>query len=228
MMDFPITEHKILLVDDDEDILEFLEYNLQQAGFRVKTTTHPEESLQIAFQWLPHVIVLDVMMPKLDGVELCRSLREKVELDKSLIIFLSARSEEYTQVAAFDHGADAYIAKPIKPRAFISRIKALAFRRMGERKQIHVFSSQEITLDPAAYQVFVEGKQVILPKKEFELLYFLMKNEGRLVGRDEILNKVWGTDVIVSSRTIDVHIRKIREKVGSHYIKTIKGVGYMF
>jgi two-component system alkaline phosphatase synthesis response regulator PhoP len=228
MIDMPVTENRVLLVDDDEDILEFLEYNLENAGFSVRTTTFPEEVLSLALQWLPHVIVLDVMMPKIDGVELCRQLRQKPELYKSMILFLSARNEEYTQVAAFDQGADAYIAKPIKPKAFISRIKALTSRNMVNENQAYIFSSKKITLNPGSYQVFVDGNQVTLPKKEFDLLCFLMKNEERVIGREEILNKVWGTDVIVSARTVDVHIRKIRQKVGEHYIKTIKGVGYMF
>lgn len=221
---------KILIVDDEPDILEFLEYNLKKEGYQVVTAPNGEEGIKKAELDTPDLIVLDIMMPKMDGVEVCRNLRSKPEFDKTIIAFLTAREEDYSQIAALDVGGDDYITKPIRPRVFVSRIKALLRRSerndvINEENVVHV---GDLIIDKERVSVR-RGKEVIeLAKKEFELLYLLVSKPGKVFSREEIFNKVWGTDVIVGNRTIDVHIRKLREKIGDNYIKTIKGIGYKF
>lgn len=217
---------KILVVDDEEAIRELLTYNLQKTGFEVKTASDGEQALDVAKKFLPDVVLLDIMMPKMDGVETCRRLRDMPQLQKTFVIFLTARSEEYSEVAAFEAGADDYITKPIKPRALISRIQAL-FRR-DHKKRPDAVVAGNLIIDRASYTVNVGGKEISLPKKEFELLFFLAQNANKVFSRDELLQNIWGSDVYVLARTVDVHIRKVREKIGDDYITTVKGVGYKF
>jgi two-component system alkaline phosphatase synthesis response regulator PhoP len=220
---------KILVVDDEEDIVELLEYNLLKEGYEVKTASNGKQGLDIARTFLPNIILLDVMMPVMDGIEACKKIKEIPELYKTSILVLTARTEEYTEVAAFDAGADDFISKPIKPKALISRIAAVLKRekKKGDDK-VTVLKVGDLTIDRSKYMVYQGETQVVLPRKEFELLYFLASNEHKVFNRDELLQKVWGTDVYVLSRTVDVHIRKVRERLGETYIKTIKGVGYKF
>ena len=221
--------NKILIVDDDSDILELLQYNLEKEGYEVKTANAGQKALDIAPIFQPNLILLDIMMPGMDGVETCRLLREIPELAETHVLFLTARSEEYSEVAAFDAGADDYITKPIKPRALISRIGAILRRETKkvtkEAKKIEIGT---LMIDRQSYTVSVNHKSIILPKKEFELLHFLAMNPNKVFNRDELLQNIWGTDVYVLARTVDVHIRKVREKVGEDLIKTVKGVGYKF
>ncbi len=221
---------KILVVDDEPDILEFLKYNLVKEGFEVFTASDGEEGLRLAEQEKPQLVILDIMMPRMDGVEVCRQLRQRPEFNKTVIAFLTAREEDYSQIAALDVGGDDYITKPIRPRVFVSRIKALL--RRSERQDSELLNEAlvvgDLKIDPEKVTVEKDGEVIELAKKEFELLYLLASKPGKVFSREEIFNKVWGTDVIVGNRTIDVHIRKLREKIGDHYIKTIKGIGYKF
>ncbi len=220
--------HKVLVVDDEESILELLKYNLEKEGYDVKTAIDGEKAVAIAKKYEPDLILLDIMMPKQDGVETCRQIREIPELAQTFIIFLTARAEEYSEVAAFDVGADDYITKPIKPRALMSRISAL-FRRDSKKKPVtNQITVGDMVIDRSSYTIKKDGEEITLPKKEFELLYFLAQNPNKVYGRDELLQNIWGSDVYVLARTVDVHIRKVREKIGNDYIKTIKGVGYKF
>ena len=219
---------KILVVDDDPDIVELLEYNLQKEGYEVKTAPDGRKGVQIARDFRPDLILLDIMMPQQDGIETARMIREDNDLRDTYILFLTARSEEYSEIAAFEVGADDYITKPIKPRALMSRINAL-FRREAQKSE----TGEEVEIaglfiDRKNYSVTQEGKAIILPKKEFELLFFLAQRPNKVFGREELLHKIWGADVYVLERTVDVHIRKLREKLGDGIIKTLKGVGYMF
>lgn len=220
---------KILVVDDEPDILDFLRYNLVKEGYNVVTASNGEEGVMMAQQEKPGLVILDIMMPKMDGVEVCRNLRSKPEFDKTLIIFLTAREEDYSQIAALDIGGDDYITKPIRPRVFISRIKALLRRsdRLEEETN-EIITVGELQIDTEKITVRKGEKVIELAKKEFELLNLLVSKPGKVFSREEIFNKVWGTDVIVGNRTIDVHIRKLREKIGDSFIKTIKGIGYKF
>jgi two-component system alkaline phosphatase synthesis response regulator PhoP len=220
--------HKVLVVDDEPDILELLQYNLIKEGYEVRTASEGKKALEISKEFLPHLILMDIMMPVMDGVETARRLRESPEMANTFIIFLTARSEEYSEVAAFDVGADDYITKPIKPRALMSRIGALFRRESKKTKQDDKITVGSLTIDRKSYTVFVNGQSVILPKKEFELLYFLAQNPNKVFSRDDLLQNIWGADVYVLARTVDVHIRKVREKVGEECIKTVKGVGYKF
>ncbi len=219
---------KILVVDDESDILELLKYNLSKEGYDVKTALDGIKGVEIAKSFTPDLIILDIMMPKQDGVETCRQIRELPDLANAFIIFLTARSEEYSEVAAFDMGADDYITKPIKPRALVSRINALFRRESKKKKESQVISINDLVIDRTSYTVNLNGETINLPKKEFELLYFLAQNPGKVYSRDELLQNIWGTDVYVLARTVDVHIRKVREKIGDNYIITVKGVGYKF
>ncbi len=222
--------YKILLVDDEPDILDFLRYNLQKEGFQVFTAGDGVEGLRKAEEIRPHLAILDIMMPKMDGVELCRQLRTRSELANMLIVFLTARDEDYSQIAALDVGGDDYITKPIRPRVFMSRINALLrrFERKDEAEAEQVIRVADLAIDRERVSV-MRGEEVIeLAKKEFELLSLLASKPGKVFTREEIFSKVWGADVIVGNRTIDVHIRKLREKIGEDYIKTIKGIGYKF
>ena len=221
-------QFKILVVDDEKDILEILRYNLDKEGYEIQTTSDGTSAVEIANTFIPDVVLLDIMMPGLDGVETCRLMRENPKLVETHIIFLTARAEEYSEVAAFEVGADDYITKPIKPRALISRIKALYKRAKKKRNIDPVIRTGNLVIDKSSYLVKRDGVEVSLPKKEFELLFFLAQNPNKVYNRDELLNKVWGTDVYVLARTVDVHIRKVREKIGENYISTVKGVGYKF
>ena len=219
---------KILLVDDEYDILEFLSYNLIKEGYEVFTANNGKDAIIIAKKVLPDLIILDVMMPDMDGIETCREIREFPGLKNSMIAFLTARNEDYSQIAGFDVGADDYINKPIKPRVLISRIKALLRRGAVESNESEKVETGGIKIDRDRYVIYKEGVEISLPKKEFELLSLLASKPGKVFTREVILDKVWGGDVVVGDRTIDVHIRKLREKIGEDFIKTIKGIGYKF
>ncbi|HET6243231.1 MAG: response regulator transcription factor [Bacteroidetes bacterium] len=221
---------RILLVDDEPDILEFIKYNLEKEGFEVYTSTNGKEAIELAEKIIPSLFILDVMMPGMDGVETCIQIRENPKFKDSLIAFLTARNEDYTQIAGFEAGADDYIAKPIKPRVLVSRVKALLRRSTGVSNESGT-SLQDlggIVIDREKYVIYKNNVQINLPKKEFELLSLLASKPGNVFTREVILDRVWGEEVVVGDRTIDVHIRKLREKLGEDYIKTIKGVGYKF
>lgn len=223
---------KILLVDDEEDILEILEYNLEKEGYNVRTAKSAKKALKTVKDWIPELILLDIMMPEIDGIELCGLLREKKSLDQTLIVFLTARNESFTQIMALDSGGDDFITKPIKPNLLRSKVKSLIRRhykfqhQSSNNQEEIVFGSLKI--NPEEYKVTIGEKEKNLAKKEFELLMLLVSKPNKVFKREEILNKVWGRDVIVGDRTIDVHILKLREKIGKSYIKTLKGVGYKF
>ena len=222
---------KILVVDDEPDILEILTYNLKKEGYQVYTASNGEEAVENANSIVPTLIILDIMMPQMDGVEVCRTIRSNKDLDEVLIAFLTAREEDYSQIAALDVGGDDYITKPIKPRVLMSRVKAL-LRRKGRistsDSEDHIIKMGNLVVDKESVTVKKGDKTIDLAKKEFQLLSLLISKPGKVFTREEIFNKVWGTDVIVGNRTIDVHIRKLREKIGDKYIKTIKGIGYRF
>lgn len=226
------SDYTILLVDDEPDILEFVSYNLKKEEFKVIKASNGAEGLKKAIKEKPHLILLDVMMPGMDGIETCDQIRKTPGFENTLIAFLTARGEDYSQVAGFDAGADDYITKPIKPKVLISRIKALLRRyaQSGsseiEAENIQDFGLLFIDLDK--YQVRLKNQKLDLPRKEFELLTLLTSKPGKVFHRDEILDKIWGNEVVVGGRTIDVHIRKLREKIGEKFIKTVKGVGYKF
>lgn len=218
---------RVMVVDDDPDILELLKYNLKKEGYDVETADDGMKAVAMAKDFNPNLILLDIMMPHQDGVETCRQLREIPDLADAHITFLTARTEEYSEVAAFEAGADDYITKPIKPRALMSRISAL-FRKESKSQSKPLVEAGDLTIDRSSYTVTAGGKQFNLPKKEFELLFFLAKNPNKVFSRDELLQNIWGSDVYVLARTVDVHIRKVREKIGEGYISTVKGVGYKF
>jgi two-component system alkaline phosphatase synthesis response regulator PhoP len=218
--------HKILLVDDEQDILDLLAYNLDKEGFEVHTARNGREAITIAKKVLPDLILLDVMMPEMDGMEACAEIRQIEKLKNTYIAFLTARGEDYSQIAGFDAGADDYIQKPVKPRVLVSRIKAMMRRTKVAAKPVEEVDG--VSIDREKYLVTVKGKELNLPKKEFELLSLLTSQHGKVFTRDNILSTVWGEEVVVGDRTIDVHIRKLREKIGDKYIKTVKGVGYKF
>lgn len=221
--------NKILVVDDDSDILELLQYNLEKEGYYVRVANSGLKAIETARIFQPNLVLLDIMMPGMDGVETCRLLREIPDLTNTHILFLTARSEEYSEVAAFDAGADDYINKPIKPRALLSRIGAILRRETKKStKEVKKIEIGGLMIDKQSYTVSINEKVVVLPKKEFELLHFLALNPNKVFNRDELLQNIWGTDVYVLARTVDVHIRKVREKVGDEIIKTVKGVGYKF
>ncbi|MBC7448162.1 MAG: response regulator transcription factor [Hymenobacteraceae bacterium] len=220
---------RILVVDDDPDIVELLEYNLKKEGYQTQTATNGRAALEIAQQFVPDIILLDVMMPVLDGIAACRQLRMIPKLKDTYILFLTARAEEFSEVAAFEAGADDFITKPIKPRALISRLSAALRReRPAALPSTGVIEIGPLRIDRNAFTVQKEGRKILFPKKEFELLAFLATTPDRVFSRDELLTHVWGTDVFVLARTVDVHIRKVREKIGEENIRTIKGVGYKF
>jgi two-component system alkaline phosphatase synthesis response regulator PhoP len=229
MNDISPSDVKILIVDDDPDIIEFIRYNISNAGYEVSTAADGQEALEVAEREIPDLILLDIMMPKMDGVEVCQRLRAEQKYDNTIIAFLTARSEDYSQIAALDYGGDDYITKPILPKVLMSRIKAL-LRRRGKpsdgQANHSVIQIGDIEIDLQGYTVKKSGQLIEMVKKEFELLSLLASQPGKVFTRNEIFTKVWGHDVIVGNRTIDVHIRKIREKVGNETIKTIKGIGY--
>lgn len=220
-------QKKILIVDDEPDILEFMQYNLEKEGYEVTQATNGKQAIKKAKEAQPHLIILDIMMPEMDGIDTCRELRNLPEFKDTIIAFLTARNEDYSQIAGFDVGADDYISKPIKPRVLTSRIKAL-LRRFNDGEESSNLEVADIVIDREKYLVYKSGKELNLPKKEFELLTLLMSKPGKVFSRSEILSKVWGSGIIVGDRTIDVHIRKLREKLGDDYFKTIKGIGYKF
>lgn len=222
-----LNDCKVLLVDDEQDVLEFMKYNLEREGFWVYTATNGLDGIQLAKKIHPHLIVLDLMMPKMDGIATCRELRNLEEFKNTLIAFLTARDEDYSQIAGFEVGADDYITKPIKPKVFISRIRAL-LRRLEDNSIKSVIKVGDLEIDRERYIVTTNGEELTLPKKEFELLTLLVSKPGRVFKREEILSRVWGNETIVGDRTIDVHIRKLREKIGDNSFKTIKGIGYKF
>ncbi len=218
---------KILLVDDEPDILEILSFNLSNEGYHIFTAENGKEGLELAAQHLPHLIILDVMMPVMDGIETCERLRMDKRFENTVILFLSARGEDYSQVAAFESGADDYVTKPIKPRIFNSKVKAMLRRFLKDDVgDSLVLGDMEINVEE--YKVIQKGDEITLPRKEFELLYLLASKPGKVFKRLKIMESVWGSDVVVGDRTIDVHIRKLREKLGDDYFKTVKGVGYKF
>ena len=222
------TTTKILIVDDDPDIIEILTYNLSNEGYNVKSASNGIEALKKAKKFIPDIILLDVMMPVMDGIETCSNLREIESLSKSRIIFLSARSEDFTLIAAFDAGADDYINKPVKPKILLKKISSISRRMMSYNNNTSKIMFGSLLIDRDSYTVTNNKEEITLPRKEFELLFLLASRPGKVLNRDEIMLKVWGTQVVVGDRTIDVHIRKLREKIGEKYIKTIKGVGYKF
>ena len=219
---------KILLVDDEIDILEIIGYNLSQEGYQVFTAANGKEAVQKAKKHIPQLIIMDVMMPEMDGMEACEIIRRTPELSQVIITFLTARSEDYSLVAGFDAGADDYITKPIKPKVLISKVKALLRRLKGEETNSENFTVGSIEINREEYKIINDGVEIVLPRKEFELLYLLASKPGKVFKREDILDKVWGSEVVVGGRTIDVHIRKLREKIGEDLFKTIKGVGYKF
>jgi len=221
--------YKILLVDDEKDILEFLSYNLRKEGYHVFTARNGKDGLEIAREELPHLIILDIMMPKMDGIETCYQIKSTPGLSNTIIVFLTARGEDYSQIAGFDAGADDYIKKPIVPKVFVSRIKALLRRYKEPQAQpADDLVLKDFTISREKYMVIKDSREIVLPKKEFELLILLASKPDKVFTREDIFTNVWGNDVIVGDRTIDVHIRKIREKIGLETIKTIKGVGYKY
>jgi len=222
--------HKINLVYDEPDILEFMEYNLKKENFDVYKAGNGKEAIRLAKKENPDLIILDIMMPEMDGIETCRQLRDLPEFKNTLIAFLTARNEDYSQIAGFDVGADDYITKPIKPRVLTSRINAL-FRRYKEEEKIDkgkITNIGNLQIDRDQYLIYQDGEKIVLPRKEFELLSLLTSKPGKVFTRDEILEKVWGSDIVVGDRTIDVHVRKLREKLGEECIKTVKGIGYKY
>ena len=222
-------KQKILIVDDEPDILELIEYNLKKEGYQVYSARNGQEAVAEAKKTLPDLIVLDIMMPKMDGIEACRIMRTMPEFKNTFMVFLTARSEEYSEIAGFNVGADDYIAKPIKPRALVSRINAI-LRRNAPPEEItdNKLEIGNLVIDREAYLVYKDGVKVVLAKKEFELLYLLASKPGKVYTREVILKNIWEDSVVVTNRTIDVHIRKLREKLGDDCVATVKGVGYKF
>jgi two-component system, OmpR family, alkaline phosphatase synthesis response regulator PhoP len=225
---------KILLVDDEIDILEFISYNLEKEGYVVFTAKNGLEAIKQAEKHQPHLIILDVMMPEMDGIAACEEIRKIPELNNTVIAFLTARGEDYSQIAGFEAGADDYITKPVRPKVLISRVKAL-LKRTGESTIPVIFSENSTTvaigslvIDKERYLIRMDDKEMVLPRKEFELLSLLVSKPGKVFTREEIYSTVWGENVVVGDRTIDVHIRKLREKIGNDHIKTLKGIGYKF
>ena len=221
-----IENSKILLVDDEEDILEFLSYNLKKEGFGIVTANNGISALKKLEKSKPDLIILDVMMPEMDGIEVCEKIREQVNFDDVLILFLTARSEEYSELAGFSAGADDYITKPIKPKLLVSRVNAI-LKRKRKKKNDGPIEIGDIHINKSIHKLLYSGKEIYLARKEFNLLYYLMTVPGKVFTREEIISTIW-KDAVVGDRTIDVHIRKIREKIGSQHIKTIKGIGYKF
>jgi two-component system, OmpR family, alkaline phosphatase synthesis response regulator PhoP len=225
-------ETKILIVDDEPDIVEFLSYNLKKEGFNIYSATNGKQAIQMVGKFQPHLVLLDVMMPEMDGIETCEKLREHNLNENMLIVFLTARSEDYSQIAGFQAGADDYITKPVRPRVLISRIKAL-LKRYGVRNRTledneHILKFHNLIIDFEKHLVFIDNRELLLPRKEFKLLKLLTSKPSRVFTREEIFDQLWGTDIFVGDRTIDVYIRKLREKIGENRIVTVKGVGYKF
>mgnify|MGYP001165100966 FL=1 len=221
-------EIKILVVDDEPDIVEILRYNLAQAGYQVFSASDGLLGFSEAEKNTPHLIILDVMMPNLDGIATCEKLRADERFKDTIIMFLTARGEDYSYVAAFDAGADDYITKPIKPKVLVSKVKGLLRRLKGKQNSPNIIQFEDLVIDSDSYKIIVHGEEINLPRKEFELLFLLASKPDKVFKRAKIMERVWGSEVVVGDRTIDVHIRKLREKVGKKYFKTVKGVGYKF
>ncbi|GGG95167.1 DNA-binding response regulator [Parapedobacter pyrenivorans] len=222
-------KQKILVVDDEPDIVELIAYNLKREGYQVHTASNGQEAVTTAKKIMPDLIILDVMMPKMDGIEACRIMRAMPEFKSTFMVFLTARSEEYSEIAGFNVGADDYIAKPIKPRALLSRINAILRRNAQSEDPVdEKLEVLDLVIDREAFLVFKNGEKIVLAKKEFELLYLLASRPGKVYTREVILKNIWEDSVVVTNRTIDVHIRKLREKIGENYVSTVKGVGYKF
>lgn len=219
---------KVLLVDDEPDILELLKYNLEREGYQVTTALNGRDAIKAAKTNKPDLIVLDIMMPGMDGVEVCNQLRQLPEFKHTLITFLTARSEDYSQIAGFEAGADDYITKPVRPKVFVSKVKALLKRSGADRPESQVLEANGVKVDLEKVMVYLGGTGIQLPKKEFELLVLLMSKPGKVFKREEIYGQIWGNELFVGERTIDVHIRKLREKIGDDRIRTVKGIGYTF
>lgn len=219
---------KILLVDDEPDILEIVGYNLKSEGYQVFTASNGTEGVKVAKKETPHLILLDIMMPEMDGIEACEKIRKVKSLENVIISFLTARGEDYSQMAGFDAGADDYITKPIKPKVLVSKVKSLLRRLKTEENEDATTKIGDILINREEYVVFKGGNKIVLPRKEFELFSLLTSKPGKVFKRETILDSVWGNEVVVGGRTIDVHIRKLREKIGDDYFKTVKGVGYKF
>lgn len=219
---------KILLVDDEPDIIEIIRFNLEQKGYQICTASDGLQAIKVAEKEQPHLIIMDVMMPNLDGIEACERLRQDSRFSETIIMFLTARGEDYSYVAAFDAGADDYVTKPIKPKVLLSKVKGLLRRFDNNKTSQNQLIFDQLIIDREAYKVIYQGNELSLPRKEFELLYLLASIPGKVFKRETIMEKVWGGDVVVGDRTIDVHIRKLREKIGNHYFKTVKGIGYKF
>ena len=223
-----ISSIKILVVDDDPDIVEILKYNLKNSGYSVKSAGNGVEAIKKAKKFIPDIILMDVMMPEMSGIEACEEIKNIDQLSQAIIIFLSARSEDYTQISAYDAGADDYISKPVKPKILLKKISNIAKKISSEKNAPKTIDLGSIKINKEEYVVIKDKKEILLPRKEFELLFLLATKPEKVFTRDEIMNKVWGTQVIVGDRTIDVHVRKLREKIGEKHIKTLKGVGYKF
>ena len=219
-------EIKILLVDDEPDIIEIIRFNLNSEGYQIFTASDGLKAIKLAEKHMPNLIIMDVMMPNMDGIEACENLRKDNRFNETIIMFLSARGEDFSYVAAFDAGADDYVTKPIKPKVLISKVKALLRRLKDEDKAGDVIKVGNIEINREEYKIIRQDEEIVLPRKEFELFYLLATKPGKVFTREEILDKVWGNEVVVGGRTIDVHIRKLREKIGDDFFKTIKGVGY--
>jgi two-component system, OmpR family, alkaline phosphatase synthesis response regulator PhoP len=229
------SQSKILLVDDEVDILEFISYNLEKEGYKVYTAQNGAEAIKVAEKVLPDLIILDVMMPEMDGIAACEEIRRIPALQHTIIAFLTARGEDYSQIAGFEAGADDYITKPIRPKVLVSRVKALLKRTsavgtapVAVIENTHTVVIGNLVIDKERYLIMKDGEEMILPRKEFELLSLLVSKPGKVFTREEIYYSVWGDNVVVGDRTIDVHIRKLREKIGNDQIKTLKGIGYKF
>jgi len=226
-------EFKILLVDDERDILEFLSYNLKNEGFEIHLASNGADALKIVREIKPHLVLLDVMMPEMDGIETCEEIRKIPELESTLVAFLTARGEDYSQIAGFEAGGDDYITKPIKPKLLISKIKSLlkrsSFSSLEQNQEESTkLVSGDLTIDRERYLVELKGREIFFPRKEFELISLLISKPDKVFSREEIFDSIWGDNIVVGDRTIDVHIRKLREKLGENYIKTIKGIGYKY
>ena len=223
-----ISSIKVLVVDDDPDIVEILKYNLKNSGYSVKSAGNGVEAIKKAKKFIPDIILMDVMMPEMSGIEACEEIKNIDQLSQAIIIFLSARSEDYTQISAYDAGADDYISKPVKPKILLKKISNIAKKISYEKNAPKTIDLGSIKINKEEYVVIKDKKEILLPRKEFELLFLLATKPEKVFTREEIMNKVWGTQVIVGDRTIDVHVRKLREKIGEKHIKTLKGVGYKF
>ena len=219
---------KILLVDDEPDIIEIIKFNLEKKGYKIYSASDGVEAIKMSQKILPHLIIMDVMMPKMDGIEACEHLRKDKRFLNTIIMFLSARGEDFSYVAAFEAGADDYVTKPIKPKVLVSKVKALLRRFKDENQKQNILDFGSLIIDKDQYKIILNEKEIFLPRKEFELFSLLTSRPGKVFKREIILDKVWGNEVVVGGRTIDVHIRKLREKIGDHYFKTVKGVGYKF